>query len=447
MNIEDYEYFSYPEYTHPVTQIIAGYETELIVETRPGYHYSINKKTLVATGYETSDRPCRLRKKGADMPKDQFHVTGGGRTWSKDKWVKLDTYDTVAEAKEKCTEYTTKAHETESPFAFKITKETIMSAVHNYHEWAADRFASGEYTPTPWADIDAHPEHYARMSKEVDGAVAFWLNPAEAQRDEVTVLSAGSYLSRYYAGILRPEEIEAYVHLMNPPGELELSGTSPSDIFNAYQRALEEGGVSSCMAGDDDFEDESPVRVYGAGDLQVLLLIRRGRAVARALCWPEKMVVGRMYGDIGRMRNAVEAAGWTLDGRSGNDMHTRGYGGFNGARILKIDTGDDNFVAPYVDFQYKLKDCGTHFELNRDQGEHAHRTDGLLFDEYDRVDCDHCGARHSSRSSYNHEGETLCSTCYGNLQECSDCDDHFHPSDLTDGRCHSCEEVHDDVCA
>jgi hypothetical protein len=77
--------------------------------------------------------------------------------------------------------------------------------------------------------------------------------------------------------------------------------------------AVEAGGPSSCMDGEHDFHNlvRWPTAPYGAGDLAVAYTKNaNGRIQSRCLCWPEKKLFGRIYGDFQRMKAAMEAEGF-----------------------------------------------------------------------------------------------------------------------------------------
>jgi hypothetical protein len=115
------------------------------------------------------------------------------------------------------------------------------------------------------------------------------------------------------------------------------------------------------------------VRVYGAGDLAIAYLkdpdIQEG-ILARAICWPEKRLFGRVYpepaGTSGTglkgiaLQQALRKAGYERATRSirGKSLH--------GARLLKIpsDQYRDNYLMPYIDDAEGVDDRGTYFTLH-----------------------------------------------------------------------------------
>lgn len=416
----------------------------------PGGTWRVDRKTL-----SWNDGYIRVRKKGRQIPRDVFLIRRGRPEWDKDQWEVMEKLEDLEAAKAALAIY---KRET-SPFRFMMKKEVEMGTECDYDDWAAFRFSTGEWVPVPWAKEPwatyAPPFHHAHLS--VDGRVLFWRSPQEAQADATASSSKpGSYLKAYFGDVLTPRQIEEWVHKADPPGEIEISGTDPESIYEAYRSV----GHSSCMAYEDGSSTwatpgrKSPVRVYGAGDLAVALLRRQGQIVARALVWPEKKVAGRQYGDDRRMRLALKEAGYTLDGGEDNCMDTWGSGNFSGARLLKIPSDNSGeWVMPYIDLRYGVKDEGDHFILHRDY-DPAHNTDGTLYGCDDDASwcCASCGGgQDEDEGVYVVDGDDWCYNCYfHHAGSCEHCEGSFSETVTVDdqewcARCadlyaHSCDE-------
>lgn len=382
-------------------------------------YLQLDASTGVALRCDYMDDPPRIRTKASTLPVTRFQVIVGRQDWAKDAWAVVNIFDEVEPAKELVKEHNKKAQETDSSFRSAIRKVTEALPVYDYEGWATFRFGSGEWTPPPWADQSWIREdleyHHTHMSKENPGRVLFWLSKTDAQNDAVHSLTAGSYLKTYYSDVLTEKQIEEWVLLADPPGELEFTESDPEQIYDAYVIRNSGTSLGSCMSYDDDsgvwVTGSNPVRVYGAGDLCVAKLIRNGQQVARALVWPEKKAAGRRYGDTGRLEQALKAAGYEFDAVE-NNIDARGKGLFEGARLLKIPYGSNNYHMPYVDYGYKIEDAGEYFQLTKDSScPYAWTTNGLMDeDDYDEYTCDHCGD--GCGDTYSVDGESWCYTCY-----------------------------------
>jgi len=216
------------------------------------------------------------------------------------------------------------------------------------------RFADGTYTPTPWHDEPwyqaKHTEHFCHVSTEQAGKIAFTENAAKGQVDRQLVMSPGRYLHRHFSEQLDNNAIEGWcARLSVQLQEHALKITQDADeIEDVYV-----GGPSSCMAHDaSDFESCChPVRVYAGPDTAVAYIGSREDASARSVVWPERKIYTSIYGDVSRLRLLLEEAGYK-------------EGGLNGARVRRIEDGND-LVVPYIDAGDYLGDDGQYLIIGR----------------------------------------------------------------------------------
>lgn len=194
------------------------------------------------------------------------------------------------------------------------------------------RLMTGNLERLPWKlkDIDGH---YAHVSKSDPAMIAFTPSPEYGERDRVTTVKPGRYLTKFYND-LHPDEVR---RLQATMGTLELKfAVTADEIEDVYVR-----GPESCMAHPaSHFESsEHPVRVYGNSDLQLAYIENAvGKPSARALVWPERKVYGRVYGDGDRLRSRLEAQGYS-------------EGSLRGAKIRRIEDEERDrvLVMPYID--------------------------------------------------------------------------------------------------
>lgn len=238
-------------------------------------------------------------------------------------------------------------------------------------DWRGDmakRLFSGELMPLPekW-DLEPIKDHFAHLATIDRSKIGYIDTEEHGIINKATVLTPGRYISRFYPEI-DDDKRRHLIAAIDPSGEIYFAWT-PEEIEDVYK-----DGPSSCMDGEHDFGDLPcwPTDPYGAGDLAVAFTRNKdGDIQSRAVCWPEKKIFGRIYGDYQRMKAAMEAEGYTWM-REQNDV-----GGnkkkqvFIGAKLLKIpaDRGyDHEYVMPYFDDIKVAIDMGDHF-LTAEQGE------------------------------------------------------------------------------
>jgi hypothetical protein len=268
----------------------------------------------------------------------------------------------------------------------------------------------------PWWRDNAviHAEHRVRVSDLDPRQLAYYQSPEKAAIGLRTRLKPGRYLSKYFADILSEKE-RARMARWQETGALD----TDYDNDNLYPFALAkdedeitevyEQGPHSCMSGPADDEDgdfegaggRHPATVYAAGDLAIAYLSdENDKPVARALCWPERKVFGRVYptpdvytqdgfasrADSEAMQSALTnrmlAMGWHRD----NDRE------FRDARLRKVVLGDSSVLMPYLDNQYTFSDSDDGFVMSRG-GHSATRTDGTAEYYGNTRGCDRCGGR------------------------------------------------------
>lgn len=202
------------------------------------------------------------------------------------------------------------------------------------------RFEDGTYVMVPWIahhwfTSKVNPDHFVHLSRSEPGKVAFTENEEKGIADRQTRMRGGAYLKKFFSDVLSDDEITELATAM--AGELEANevrfATTPDDIERVYLN-----GPTSCMSHSLDEYSCSvhPVRVYGAGDCAVAYLERRDHVTARSVCWPEKKIYTRIYGDEIRLEPLLKKLGYRK-------------GSLNRARLLKIEDRPGRYVCPYVD--------------------------------------------------------------------------------------------------
>lgn len=245
-------------------------------------------------------------------------------------------------------------------FGFKVQPRRV----HQAPDWRArqaKRLASGELSALP-AEWDLLPieDHFAHLAKSDETKIAFTESDELGAIDRVTVVSPGRYLTRFY-----PEIDDQYrrrlIAAVDPSGEVKYA-TSVEDITWVYRE-----GPTSCMDNQKgrgfDAYPMWPTGPYAAGDLAIAYqLNNRGRIQSRCLCWPEKKLFGRVFGDFERMRAAMESEGYTWIRDDNKVEGNNKVGSFVGARMLKVPMDlAGEYVLPYFDDIVCVIDHGDYF--------------------------------------------------------------------------------------
>lgn len=278
------------------------------------------------------------------------------------------------------------------------------------------RLGDGTYQRVPWdrgedaMDVDYDwwtdarkseaAQHFAHVSKSHPGCIAYTQDAAKGAADIQTPIKPGRYLKQFYN--LREAALREYANLFVAQyGAIQLQfATTPDDIERVYLN-----GPQSCMSKEARHYRSSvhPVRVYGAGDLSLAYLVNddsgESNITARVLCWPAKMVFGRIYGDADKLQHMLEALGYS-DGE------------FTRAKLLKIiDDRNGRIVCPYIDGNDKtVDDCGSYLRIGGDLS--AERQDGYC--EQSGTPCGRCGDRFDNENEGRYvedHVETWCDSC------------------------------------
>ncbi|RZN30499.1 hypothetical protein CWO90_20395 [Bradyrhizobium sp. Leo121] len=280
------------------------------------------------------------------------------------------------------------------------------------------RFDDGSYEPLPWINerwwrdnVDFHRDHFAHVSTDQPGKIAFTESEQRGATDTQTRMKAGKYLTRFFAGILTKEQIAKIASEFAARYEenVLLFAETADEIEEVYRN-----GPHSCMSNEDYRRTQGwgrggsfsspfhPVRVYAAGDLKVAYIQHDGHVTGRTLVFPKNKTHSRVYGDYYRMRELLAAQGYE-------------FGDPIGARLVRhFDESMNTMVLPYLDKgtesgmgSLAAVDRGSHLEIIYDDGSQPKMFRGcnlngygspveysVAFDEEEDDDgyqCDRCG--------------------------------------------------------
>ncbi|OJF90061.1 hypothetical protein AX761_23865 [Rhizobium sp. 58] len=296
------------------------------------------------------------------------------------------------------------------------------------------------FTRNPWMN---HPwfrnnflrwiEMLPRPSDTSPGLLSYYQTPEKRRRNIRTPVKPGRWLKKYFSVILNEEQIhELSLEYSNTHNLQDVKITQDADeIEDIYIN-----GPTSCMShGAAAFDgDKHPARVYAGPDLGIAYTGSIDEPAGRALVWPDKKIYcSSTYGDISRIRAALQAIGY----RQGSDSE------FHGARIQRLMYRGDRHIVPYCDVTAYAEDHGDYLVLGS-SGINLRNTNGLDSPQYTCDDCD-SDMEEEDGNYIPSSDRTVCDCCYNqNYFYCKGSYESFHHSekaDLYEGNGHSYSEA------
>ena len=348
-------------------------------------------------------------------------------------------------------------------------------------------FQQGVYQAPPWAqepfwEARSH-EHFAHISLLNPVLMAYTQTPGHGQADRQTQIKPAKYLAQNFP-TLTPRQLTFYAEWFakgDRPDAMSHAvlgfANTPDEIVDVYDK-----GPHSCM------RSKKAVAPYGAGDLAVAYLTDPDRpesVMARALCWPEQKVYGRVYPTVEYYENQqhdqqlfgskdvakayndsladrLRKLGWTsiLENESG----------FDGARMLKMPVESNSsqqvYRFPYLDNGVKFSSQDdTYWVLGADEDIKAGDYGGTVYiqgnrtvdydvdysedhdhdeDDYYEYSCDHCGHESNDSNDYHpvfarwthirgsSDSYAYCENCRDNRTFYCDATEEYYRNDTTD---------------
>ena len=257
------------------------------------------------------------------------------------------------------------------------------------------RMVSGEYLAVlPSLQVHLVPDHYAHVSKDKSHLIAYTPDEAHGIRDAQKRISVATYLERY-APDVSPDDRDALVseHTEHFATLELLFATSADDIervYTKYDRNSDGLGVSCMRYTSWDYAPEHPTRAYAGHGLAIAYTKNEsGETTSRALCWSERKVYSRVYGD-GNLHNLLRLKGYAKC----TEYYRDGERDFNGAKLSAIPHPDydDCYLMPYIDGVSRVTKRGRTFVIGDEWGEYdSNNTNGLTRDvENEDTNSDYC---------------------------------------------------------
>ena len=271
-------------------------------------------------------------------------------------------------------------------------------------------------------NVDIWRNHGVRTSVDNPRLLAYFSTPEKACANIRTQIKPGRYLAKFFASVLNQGEINRMARWQETgslAGELDGAryplkfATTADEIRWVYER-----GPKSCMSSNGRYyqaDGHHPVEAYAAGDLAVAYLVDPkddGRVIARALCWPEQKVFGRVYPTTEvweedgydsidesdavyeAMRNKLMDAGYVYCRR-----HVDGEPSFQGARLQRHILKNGYPMVPYLDGDWHCVDDDDCIRLHDMHDKHASAYGAFATNGFAAVNlndsrhCGHCGTR------------------------------------------------------
>ena len=282
-------------------------------------------------------------------------------------------------------------------------------------EYIEAQYESGAWTPVPdylgafyIVPPDDSVPFAVHKSISNPGMIAFYESVAKAEAQRETITKVGRFLTRF-----RPELSQDDIRKLAERYQAEQAqavltfATTEDEIEEVYVN-----GPNSCMAGNArKFRSFiHPARVYAAGDLAIAHI----GVDSRVLCWPEKKIYGRIYGNTESQRHILTDALSNIGYRYSTD-------GFYGARLLLVEDGDSR-VMPYLDNGLEVEERGGYFIIVQG-GIAADSQSGLLSIK----ECSVCGDNIGNNDCYG----DLCESCDNEHSYCSNCEELTHCDNVT----------------
>lgn len=295
-----------------------------------------------------------------------------------------------------------------------------------------------------WVNSTQRLEHYLHVSMKDRTKVAYATHYENLAKGNYLATTPGRYLTKWFSNVLSEADIRAWATRQvalhtDRTVHFARSASECARVIN--------DGPNSCMAksfysGNDSWYRGMchPGRAYGysdkrptwAPDTAVAYITADNQAdghiKARAVCWPERKVYVRVYGDVEQMQRAMTDIGYQQTERA-----------LVGARIRRIEDENGNgYVIPYVDKgvqsgggslhaktdasddkYWRINDEG--YGVNTYKGyENKGVTDSIDEDDDDEDDddedyttCEDCGARVHNDDTYSigYHGDRMVGSC------------------------------------
>ena len=326
----------------------------------------------------------------------------------------------------------TQVYKRRQPIEPQVTVNLLTNWYEEIDRVVLAKIKSGEYELPD--DFPYKLGTGVHVSTQDRNLLAYYPTLRHWQRKVPMQIKPGRYLRQFYpdwsddrvrttAALIGDGELKFYSHWY--------------DIFKAYRDLDINGIVSSCMSKD-DWGQVHPLMVYHQSDVELAVLYKGGRPVARALYNKKNKHYPMIYGQWENMKVALDAAGFkhaSLDGariRKLPRYYRDSLPDFETVNVNDLHMGmsgdNDCILLPYIDHKRELDrsgQCSTrvnidddHIVIQYDGRWEANNYSGAyvyVSDEKERCSCENCGSNEDSEEDgyyLDRQGIWICSHCY-----------------------------------
>jgi len=169
-----------------------------------------------------------------------------------------------------------------------------------------------------------------------------------------------------------------------------------------------------------------PTEAYASGDFTVYWTEdNSGKICSNVIVYDgseNKPVAAPIYGVC---EKSIDTLQELLSEKGIEPYAYHGGRGWSGARLLRFDHGDGEYIGPYLDVQPQSLShgaCGKYLVISRNGDISGTTYQGILYG--DGQSCAHCDDSISRGNEYYFNDETYCSDCYHDrVRQCSYCGD------------------------
>lgn len=209
------------------------------------------------------------------------------------------------------------------------------------------KYANTTYRHVPWHAepwAQRHYSHFPHISRIDNVLIAYTPNPDKGDRDLQTPIKPGAYLRKFFSDILTIDEINRWASAVTLPNYKLNFTTDAAIIADIYHQC-----ARACMSHTNSTYSATvgvhPTEVYANGPLALAYLTNHhGAPVARAMCWPEKHIHTRIYGESARMTIALTNANYHPGVFNNLPLPVIGLG-----RRAEYKTLGNSVVCPFID--------------------------------------------------------------------------------------------------
>lgn len=215
------------------------------------------------------------------------------------------------------------------------------------------KFSSGEYVLPEFLKQYSLPDHFLHVSKDKSLTLAYTKDEVKGRQNIQSRITVSGYLQIFQKHLCKAT-IDSLERRFKDVYEFEdglIITQDPDEIVKAYRivNTKCKHVTGSCMQPKFRGLPKHPTYAYGGGDLALAYLRdHEGKTTQRSICWPEKKIYGRIYGDS-KIADLLKKRGYKPSRYYSEDNPS-----FAGARLRAIPLPRDEnvYLMPFFDEKY-----------------------------------------------------------------------------------------------